>query len=330
VPSMRARVVKRGFIAALRAARFAGVGTIDPAAEDDVLEKVALDLRKQMEDVARFVRLPKNVRVEEALGSPVPGEWVTSDRAERDRVVMHLHGGGFMMGSPRTHRGLTAALSRVTRARVFVPDYRLAPEHPFPAALDDAVAAYQWLVEDVGVEPSRLAVTGDSAGGGLAVSTIVHARDNGVPAPACAALMSPWTDLACTGESIRTMNGVDPWLRAELIPLAARGYCGDIATNDPRLSPLYADLSDLPPLLVHAGSDEILLDDARRLVERAREAGGEASLGVFDGLWHVFHAFPGIPEGRTAWREIGAFVRRHTTQLLELAGDAIDDSTLAS
>lgn len=310
MPSWQAEVAKRTFVAVLKAQRYV-VGEIDPDGPEQELEAFALKLRDQMEQMTRFTPLPKTVTYTEVDG-PVPAEWVASERSDHDRVILHLHGGGYMMGSPRTHRGMAATLARVAHARVVVPDYRLAPEHAFPAALEDALAWYRHLLDD-GVDPAAMAVTGDSAGGGLAVSLLIAARDEGLPLPACYVGMSPWTDLAGTGESMVTMAARDPWLRADMVPPAARAYAGEHALDHPGVSPLYADLTGLPPMLVHSGTEEILFDDGRRLVERARAAGVTADLGVFEGMWHVFQAFPGLPESRRALREIGAFIRRHTT-----------------
>jgi epsilon-lactone hydrolase len=311
MPSLRARLVRRGFVAALQAQRRLLGDDITPEASEEEAEEYALKLREQFEDLAARWS-PAWIDVEPADGAPVPTDWVTTERSDPDRVVLHLHGGAYILGSPRTHRGLAAALARTARARVLLPDYRLAPEHPFPAALDDAVATYRWLVHERGVGPERVAVCGDSAGGGLALALLVRLRDEGTPLPACYVGLSPWTDLAGTGASMRDNAARDPWLRAELTPLAAVAYAGERSLEDPLVSPLYADLTGLPPMLVHAGDHEILLDDARRTVERAREAGVTADLGVFHGLWHVFQAFPGIPESRWSLREIGAFIRRHT------------------
>lgn len=311
MPSLRARLVRRGFVAALQAQRRLLGDDITPEASEEEAEEYALKLREQFEDLAARWS-PAWIDVEPAVGAPVPADWVTTERSDPHRVVLHLHGGAYILGSPRTHRGLGATLARTAHARVLLPDYRLAPEHPFPAALDDAVATYRWLVHERGVDPDRVAVSGDSAGGGLALALLVRLRDEGEPLPACYVGLSPWTDLAGTGASMRDNAGLDPWLRPELSPLAAMAYAGDRSLDDPLVSPLYADLAGLPPMLVHAGDHEILLDDARRTVVRAREAGVPADLGVFPGLWHVFQAFPGIPESRWSLREIGAFIRRHT------------------
>ena len=318
MPSLRSRLVKQGLVTSVRVLRARGDGAPDPTGPMEDLEAYALRMRAQMEEMGNRVRLPRTASWEACEMPGVLGEWVTDERAgDTDRVVFHVHGGAYAMGSPRSHRGLAAALSRTAHAPVLLPEYRLAPEHVYPAALDDVVTAWRWLVEVHGTPTERIAVSGDSAGGGLGLSLLVRLRDEGLPLPGCYVGMSPWTDLAGTGESLRDLDGIDPWLSAGLVAPAARAYAGAHALDDPGVSPLYADLAGLPPMLVHVGSDEILRDDARRLVTRAREAGVDASLGEFAGLWHVFQAFPGVPESRQALREIGAFMRRHT------GGDAV-------
>lgn len=314
MPSLRANLVRRSFVAALALQRRLGAADLGPEATPEDVEAVALQLRTQWEDLARRSVLPGWVHVEATDAGGVPSEWVLGDRSYDDRVVLHLHGGGYFLGSPRTHRGLGAALARSARGRVLLPDYRLAPEHAFPAALDDAVSAYRWLLDEQGIDPARLAVTGDSAGGGLGLALLLRLRDDELPLPACYVGMSPWTDLAGTGDSMRTRAARDPWLRPEQSHLPARAYAGAEALDHPLVSPLYADLTGLPPMLVQVGSEEILLDDGTRIVARAREHGVAADVRVFEGMWHVFQAFPGLPESRWALREIGAFIRRHTSR----------------
>jgi epsilon-lactone hydrolase len=302
-------------------------GRPDPEGPVEELEAYALRLREQMEQMGSRLPLPRSASWDACDMPGVLGEWVVDERAEgSDRAVLHIHGGAYSMGSPRTHRGLGATLSRTARAPVLLPEYRLAPEEVFPAALDDVMAAYRWLVDVHGTDPARIAVTGDSAGGGLGLALLVKLRDEGEPLPACYVGISPWTDLAGTGPSLTELDGVDPWLTASLIQPAARAYAGEVALDHPLVSPLYADLRGLPPMLVHVGGDEILRDDACRLVDRARDAGVDASLGLYEGLWHVFHAFPGFPESRDALREIGGFIRRHTGPDL-FAPDAATGST---
>lgn len=303
-------------IAGVAAVRRRGGGLPDPDGPEAALVAYAMGVRQASESLAARRPTPRRTSVTPLGAAPVPGRWVVHAAAgaagPAARVVLYLHGGAYVMGSSRTHLGLAGALSRTARAAVAVPDYRLAPEHPFPAALDDVERVYRWLVEDRGVAPGQLALGGDSAGGGLAVGLLVRLRAAGAPLPACAVLTSPWLDLAGTGASMRTRDGIDPWLTSDMTRRAGQAYAAGRHLQDPELSPLYADLRGLPPVLVHAGGDEILLDDARRFVTACRAQGVEASFGGFDGMWHAFPLFPGTSEARDALREAGGFVRRHT------------------
>jgi epsilon-lactone hydrolase len=330
-PTLRTRIVKLGFVAGLEAMRRSGAGG-SPAADapEEELREFALGMRNQLEKMTSRLPNGRTVRVARQRG-PVEGLWVSDSRAGghpgpegADRVTLHLHGGAYVMGSPGTHRGLAAAMSRATRGPVFLARYRLAPEDLFPAPVEDALAAYRWLTEDRGIAPERLAISGDSAGGGLGLALLLKLKEEGLPLPACYVGFSPWTDLAATGGSMRDKDGIDPWLSADLVLPAARAYAGSASLEDPLVSPLYGDLAGLPPMLVHVGSDEILLDDAVRIVERARDAGVDASLGEFEGLWHVFQAFP-LPESRRSLREVGAFIRRHTLTAAASAADGPGD-----
>jgi phosphinothricin tripeptide acetyl hydrolase len=214
------------------------------------------------------------------------------------------------MGSLDTHRGLCARLSRAARARVLSVDYRLGPEHPHPAAVDDAVAAVRFVRES-GVAPRRTAVAGDSAGGGLTVAALIALRDAGDPAPAAGLCISPWTDLALTGDTLRTKAQHDPMVRAADLRLMAAAYLAGRDARTPLASPLHADLAGLPPLLIQVGSAEILLDDAVRLAERASRAGVETDLRVWQDMIHVWHAFAEIlPEGQQAVDEMAAFFEK--------------------
>lgn len=266
--------------------------------------------RRGLEAMAAAFPLAADVRVERTAVGGVPAEWVAVEAARSDRTVLYLHGGAYYMGSAASHRDLAARLSRAAEARVLLAEYRLAPEHRFPAALEDAVAVYRGLREQ-GTEPSRLVVGGDSAGGGLAVAMLVALRDAGDPLPRAAVLISPWTDLAGTGPSMETRAAADPWLDPEGIRRAPALYLGDTDPRHPLASPLYADLHGLPPLLVHVGRDECLLDDSTRLADRARSAGVDVTLKIWDDMWHVFHSFAAeVPEARQAIDAIGAFVAR--------------------
>lgn len=251
----------------------------------------------------------RGVRIEPVSRGPVRGEWVTADASDSDLgALLYLHGGGYVACSPATHRPITGALARLAGRRVFSLDYRLAPEHRFPAALDDAVAAYRWLLEQ-GTPASSVVLAGDSAGGGLVLATLVRIREEGWPPPACAACFSPWTDLAATGESVRLNGGRCARLRPDNIAAFARLYLGDTPARHPYASPLYADLSRLPPLLVQVGAQELLLDDARRVHAKIQAAGGASTLQIFDGVFHAWHILdPILPEARQALHQAAHFL----------------------
>jgi acetyl esterase/lipase len=247
------------------------------------------------------------VQVVDAGG--VPAEWVAVEGAEHEAVVLYLHGGGYCIGSLNTHRGMAARVAGACGARVLNVDYRLAPEHPHPAAVDDAVAAYRWLL-GTGVAPGAIVVGGDSAGGGLVVATLLALRDAGDPLPAAGVCMSPWVDLTCTSGTFETKADDDPMCSKEGLDEMAAAYAGEHDVHHPLVSPLHADLSRLPPLLIQVGTAEVLLDDAVRLAERARSAGVDVRLEAWDDLVHVFQAFaPVVPEAVEALDGIGAFVR---------------------
>ena len=271
-----------------------------------------MGMRRALEQSSGRLRPAPDVRWSAVDAGGIPGEWMLAPGAEAERVVLYLHGGGYVGVSPVSHRGLTGEVSRTARARVLAIDYRLAPEHPFPAAVDDAVAAYTWLLGQ-GVSPRRLAIAGDSAGGGLTISTLLTLRERGLPLPAVAACMSPWVDLEGMGSTIKTHAHLDPLLKATGIVPMARHYVGpDGDLRHPICSPIHADLSGLPPLLVQVGGREVLLDDAVRLVDRVRAAGGSAELEVWDHMIHVWQIFRFLPESRRAVERLGAFIRQHT------------------
>jgi len=256
-------------------------------------------------------KLPREVQVEEITAGNVPGEWVSAQATAPERVMLYLHGGAYVMGSCATHRVFAAALSRVTGLRVLALDYRLAPENPFPSALEDAVAGYRWLLTS-GFKSQSIVLAGDSSGGGLALSTLVAVRDAGDPLPAAAVLLSPWTDLAASGASYRTRAKRDSIIQLPWLVEQRQRYLGDQDVHTPLASPLYAALHGLPPLLIHVGSDEIILDDATQLAERARQEGVSVTLFIGAGMWHTWHITTAIrplfPEGRAALESIGAFV----------------------
>jgi phosphinothricin tripeptide acetyl hydrolase len=265
--------------------------------------------RAQYERAEKAFPTPPEVKVERVSAPAAPAEWLRPPAAVAGRVVLYLHGGGYVIGSPRSHRHLAAAIASAGAANALLLDYRLAPEHPFPAAVDDAVAAYGWLL-DQGTAPGHIVIAGDSAGGGLTVATLLALRDASVPLPAGGVCISPWVDLTCSAESYRTKAAVDPIVASGPIEEMARAYLGDRDRRTPLASPLFADLRGLPPLLIHVGSDEVLLDDAVQLSERAKQAGVTVTLEVWDRMIHVWHWFlPMLDEAQTAIDSIGRFIR---------------------
>ena len=241
----------------------------------------------------------------------VNGEWLEPAGAPRDKAILYIHGGGFRIGSVASHRDLAARIADASGCRLLTFNYRLAPEHRFPAALDDALIAYQYL-RDQGLCPADIAFAGDSAGGNLVLGTMLAARDRGLPLPAAGALMSPWTDLAATGASYQSRAEADPIHQRAMIVALAKNYLGkDGDPHEPLASPLYADLSRLPPLLVQVGDRETVRDDSTELAARTKAAGGDIELQVWDGMIHVFQMFPEIPQAREAIASLAAFLRKH-------------------
>ncbi len=250
--------------------------------------------------------------------APLRGEWLELAGGKPDvapaRTLLYVHGGGYYFCSPKTHRSLVFALTARCSARTFSLDYRLAPEHPFPAALDDAIAAYRRLLAD-GSTPESIVLAGDSAGGGLALAMLIALRDAGDPLPAAALLFSPWTDLAATGATLVTNDGLDPMFYGAVIGRAARFYLGETPAAHPTASPLYADFAGLPPLFIQAGSTEVLLDDSRRVAEKAHAAGVSVDFEIWPHMPHVWQLYaPFVPEARKALDRAAEFVRRVTSE----------------
>lgn len=272
-------------------------------------------VRAQLDKRLWTPRVPAGFRLRERYGSgcaPLAGEWLEPEPPVPDRgrpMVLYLHGGGYYFCSPRTHRTITFALAARARAALFALDYRLAPEHPFPAALHDALAAYRALL--AWHAPSSIVIAGDSAGGGLALATLVALRDAGEPLPAGAVLFSPWTDLAASGASIASNHGQDPVFAGPVISRAAKLYLGDASPVHPLASPVYADLHGLPPLFIQVGSTEVLLDDSVRVAHNARKVGVSTQFRIWSDMPHVWQIYaPFLPEARRALREAAQFITR--------------------
>jgi acetyl esterase/lipase len=253
---------------------------------------------------------PKSTQVTALDAGGVPAVRVATPRSRKDCHVLYLHGGAYSYGSPQLYRDFIWRIADVTAARVLCIDYRLAPEHPFPAAVDDAQAAYRWLLSN-GADPRRIALIGDSAGGGLTFGALLRLRDENLPLPAASVGLSPWTDLALTGETLKRHAKADPMLNAAQAGAFANFYLGGADPKHPHASPLYGDLRGLPPALIHVGSDEILRDDAERMAQRLRNAGSRAELEIWPRMPHVWHLYARIlPEGRQAVARVGDFVRQ--------------------
>jgi acetyl esterase/lipase len=259
--------------------------------------------------VGHPIPLPEGMRIEHISVNGVPAEWLSPAFADPKGVLLYLHGGAYMLGSPTSHRNLVARLSAAAGLPALLIHYRLAPEHVFPAALDDALTAYQWLL-DQGYPAAQIALAGDSAGGGLILALLQTVRDRHLPQPAGAALFSPWTDLAGTVKSRRAQEAVDPIFSGDTINALAHFYAGAEDLGNPLLSPLYADLHGFPPLRIDVGRDEVLLDDSLLIAEHARAAHVPVELTVWDDLWHVFQAYASVlPEGQQSLEQMGSFLR---------------------
>ena len=253
------------------------------------------------------LEFPADVEQSPVEAGVVPGFWFTPKSAREDRAVLYLHGGGYVMGSVATHRSLVGRIAQAAGVRCLALDYRLAPEHPFPAAVDDACAAYRWLLAQ-GIPASGLVIAGDSAGGGLTLGSLVALRDAGDPFPAAAVCLSPLTDLELTGASAHA-DIDDPMVDRDGTRLMAEAYLQGANARDPRASPLHADFTGFPPLLIEVGTREILLDDARRVAQRAREAGVEVTLEEGEALTHVWQMHPHLPESVASLERIARFIR---------------------
>jgi monoterpene epsilon-lactone hydrolase len=263
--------------------------------------------RQNFETMLAGIPIPEDVTFESVTIAGIPARWSKTPGASKDRVLLYFHGGGYSLGSSLGYRALYSAVARAAGARGLAIDYRLAPENPFPAAVEDAVAAYRALLTQ-GFAPGSIVVAGDSAGGGLTVAALVAARDAGLPMPAAAITISPFSDLACTGRTLASKVDEDPVLNRDGLLAMAATYLNGASPQSPLASPTYANLSGLPPLLIQAGSAEVLLSDATELAARAGEAGVAVQLEVWPGMPHVWHAFSFIlSEGRDAIASAGAF-----------------------
>jgi len=267
-------------------------------------------MRESWDRLFSDVRELSPVTKQNVSAGGVDAEWLSGPGARADYVVLYLHGGGYVLGSVNSHRDMIARLSSAATARALALNYRLAPEHPFPAAVDDAVSAYRFVLAQ-GITPGHIAIAGDSAGGGLTAATLLAIRDQKLPLPAAGVLLSPWVDLEGIGESMNGGISDDPMVSKDLIAAMAPAYLNGASPRTPLAAPLYADLRGLPPLLIQVGRRERLLDDSTRLAQRARRAGVDTTLEVWPGMIHVWQIFASeLEEGREAVERIGEYLRK--------------------
>jgi len=256
-------------------------------------------------------RPPSDVNVFDIDANGVPCQWISAPDVPQDRLIIYFHGGAYAACSPTTHQDLISRLSRASGAAALGVGYRLAPEHLFPAAVEDSIAVYNWALGH-GFEPPNIVLAGDSAGGGLVLSVLLAARDSGVDLPAAGVCFSPWVDLECSGESMVSNDHLDDFIKHGGLLARAKAYLGDADPKHPWASAVHADLRGLPPLLIHVGSGETLLDDSTRLAALAKEAGVDVTLKIWEDMVHVWQAFASIlPEGQQSIEEAGEFIRRN-------------------
>jgi len=262
------------------------------------------DQRSRQEISTRFFTVPKDVIVNKFSADGIRAELIDVE-SSRGGIILYLHGGAYAVGSAKVHREFLIRLVKACQVKVLAIDYRLAPEHPFPAALEDSLTAYHWLLSQ-GYDPSKIVIAGDSAGGGLAIATLIALRDCKSPLPACAVCISPWLNLSYTLE--KRNNNNDPILNPEILSNFSRFYTGKTDAANPLISPFFADLKGLPPMLIHVGTNEILLDEIKQFYEKARMENIEIVLDTWHGLFHVFQIIPFIPETKLSLEKIAFFI----------------------
>lgn len=279
-------------------------------------------LRQETEGASRmFGKVPAQIEVSPMTINGLSAEWLRPSQAAKDKLILYFHGGGYVTGSCQGHRPVVVKFVKGCNIGALLFEYHLAPEHPFPAALEDALAVYGWLLAEA-ISPTQIVFVGDSAGGGLCLATLIALRDQGIPLPAAAVALSPWTDLKCTGESLRTKAKVDLLSWAESWTVFSKYYAGENDPGLPWISPLYGDLHGLPPILIYVGENEVLLDDSTRFAEKAKAAGVDVTLKIGQGMFHCYPVCaPLFPEARQAMAEICAFIKTHLSP--EAAPEAV-------
>ncbi len=262
--------------------------------------------RKAWEKIMLTIPLPENIIIEKKSIHNIPTEWISNKNNTNEKIIIHLHGGGFTSGSCITHREFASKIVNASGKTVILIDYSLAPEHPFPAALNECVLIYNWLISEY-TKAENIIIGGDSAGGGLTLSMLLTFKEQSLPMPYCTYLISPWVDLTLSGESYTTRRKNDPMIIKIGLKKDVKYYLKNSNAKDPLVSPIFGNLTGLPPMLIHVGKDEILLSDSIQLAEKAKAEGVKVKLEVWEDLWHVFHAYP-IPEANEAIKNIAHFI----------------------
>ncbi len=276
----------------------------------DTHETDPVELRQKLIRLSRFLRKVRGVGVEETSINGLHAEWLRPTGAREGKVLLYLHGGAYVIGNCRTHRNLASHIAKAAGMTALLPEYRLAPEHRFPAGIEDAVGVYRYLLAE-GFAPGDITIAGDSAGGGLTVATLLSLRHAGDPMPGNAVLLSPFLDVTASGESMQTRADQDPWFEQRDIEVVVGHYCNDESeARNPLVSPVFAHVHGLPPVYIQVGDDEILLSDSTRFAAKLEEAGVDVDLEIWPEMWHVFQLFVGkMPEARAAIDKIGAYLR---------------------
>jgi monoterpene epsilon-lactone hydrolase len=267
--------------------------------------------RSDFEERSKILPIAEGIALNSCQIRDLNAEWVIPKGASDDSIILYLHGGGYCVGSINTHRSMASFIAKASKTKMLLIDYRLAPEHPFPAAIEDATMAYKWLLSQ-GHSPDKIVIAGDSAGGGITISTLLYLRKNKEPMPACAVCMSPWVDMELAGKSQKTKADLDIIIQIEVLKEMVEAYVGDADPKEPLVSPIHADLTGLPPILIQVGTSEVLLDDAKRLAENAKKSGVDVTLDVWENMIHIFQYFCFmLPEGQEAIDKVADFIEEN-------------------
>jgi len=281
--------------------------------QDRVISYNLDDTRRFLDKLSSMTMLSKEFIIEAVKINGISAEWVSAPESRKDKVILYLHGGGYVAGTIEMYRDLASRIAKNAGARVLLIDYRLAPENEvFPAAVEDATKAYQWLISEMKIPPKNVIISGDSAGGGLTMTTLLNLKNKKIDLPAAAICLSPWTDLTISGSTVNTKADLDPFISPEALKFYAKTALNGKDPKDPLISPLFGDLTGLPPILIQVGTAECILDDSVRLAENGKKAGVDITLDVWDDMIHVFQIFAGVaPEAKEAIQKMGEFARKY-------------------